>query len=289
MLVGISEAIRLFLTLYKYLFRFKDFCCFFKNKRESFSLLQSNEKILIRKKHNHSLNWDTFNECLAGLIDWDGCFLLSKKGYASLEITIQLRDVRCLNVIKQKYGGSIKIRANQNHLRYRLHHKKGLLKLIGDVNGLIRNPIRIIQLAKICDKYSIFFSYPEELVYNNGWLSGFFDSDGSVYINIISTQINITVGQKNKLILDNLAKIYGGSVYISKGKEHFKWIVYRKKEVLDLLDYFNIYKPRSGKLARINMIPKCYELYKLGAHKAPENTVLGKAWKQFKIKWDNFS
>jgi hypothetical protein len=105
---------------------------------------------------------------LAGIIDGDGCFLLSKKGYASLEITIQLRDVRCLNLIKQKFGGSIKVRANQNHIRYRLHNKEGLLKLIYAVNGLIRNPIRMLQLTKICEKYEILFLYPEPLVYNNG-------------------------------------------------------------------------------------------------------------------------
>jgi len=105
---------------------------------------------------------------LAGVIDGDGCFLLSKKGYASLEIIIQLRDVRCLNIIKQKHGGSIKVRANQNHLRFRLHHKQGLLKIIKGVNGLIRNPIRMVQLAKICEKYEIPFYYPTKLIYDNG-------------------------------------------------------------------------------------------------------------------------
>jgi hypothetical protein len=105
---------------------------------------------------------------LSGIIDGDGCFLLNKKGYASLEITMQLRDVRCLNLIKQKYGGSLKIRANQNHVRYRLHHKSGLLKLIADINGLIRNPVRMIQLGKICEKYNLLFYYPKELIYNNG-------------------------------------------------------------------------------------------------------------------------
>lgn len=67
-----------------------------------------------------------------------------------------------------KFGGSVKVRANQNHIRYRLHHKSGLLNLITSVNGLIRNPIRMIQLAKICEKYEIPFLYPEALVYHNG-------------------------------------------------------------------------------------------------------------------------
>jgi hypothetical protein len=101
------------------------------------------------------------------MIDGDGCFLLSKKGYASLEITIQLRDIRCLILIKQKYGGYIKVTANQNHLRYRLHNKKGLLNLINDINGLIRNPIRLLQLTKINEKYKISITSPEPLIYNS--------------------------------------------------------------------------------------------------------------------------
>jgi ubiquinol-cytochrome c reductase cytochrome b subunit len=92
-----------------------------------------------------------FNEWLAGVIDGDGCFQLSKKGYASLEIVTQLRDRRLLYLIKQKYGGAVKLYAGDNYLRYRLHHKAGLLNLIKGVNGLIRNPIRILQLGKICE------------------------------------------------------------------------------------------------------------------------------------------
>lgn len=60
-----------------------------------------------------------FNEWLAGLIDGDGCFLLSKKGYASLEITKDIRDEHCLNIIKQKYGGAVKLRSGSKSLRYR--------------------------------------------------------------------------------------------------------------------------------------------------------------------------
>lgn len=112
------------------------------------------------------------------MISWfnigDGCFQLSKKGYASLEIVMELRDKHCLYQIKQKYGGSVKLRAGDNHLRYRLHHKAGLLSLINAVNGLIRNPVRVIQLAKICLKYNIDLKDSEPLSYYSGWLAGFF-------------------------------------------------------------------------------------------------------------------
>ena len=304
MLVGISEAIRLLLTFFikliainlinLYFFIKKNIILFKYSQTFFFSDIKYSgfiHDISFNTEQNKRINErssNPFNEWLAGVIDGDGCFLLSKKGYASLEITIQLRDVRCLNIIKQKYGGSIKVRANQNHLRYRLHNKQGLLKLISDINGLIRNPIRMMQLAKICEKYDILFYYPEELTYNNGWLAGFFDTDGSIYFNLIAGQVYITAGQKNKLLLDPLVKIYGGSIYLSRGKEHFKWVVYKKKEIIDLLDYFKLYPLRSAKFARINLIPKYYELRKLGGHRTSENSVLGKAWKQFLIKWESF-
>jgi hypothetical protein len=43
-----------------------------------------------------------FNQWLAGLIDGDGYFALSKKGYAALEITLETRDSQCLYKIKKR-------------------------------------------------------------------------------------------------------------------------------------------------------------------------------------------
>jgi hypothetical protein len=78
---------------------------------------------------------------------------------------MELRDKHCLYKIKQKYGGSVKLHAGNNHLRYRLHHKDGLLNIINGINGLIRNPVRILQLGKICDKYGITLKDPQPLLY----------------------------------------------------------------------------------------------------------------------------
>ena len=77
-------------------------------------------------------------------------------------------DKKALNEIKHKYGGTIKPISNALALRYKLRHKKGLISLIDDVNGLIRNPTRLLQMNKLCAKYDIELKYPKPLTFNNG-------------------------------------------------------------------------------------------------------------------------
>lgn len=231
----------------------------------------------------------SFKEWLAGIIDGDGCFLLSKKGYASLEISNQLRDRRILYLIKQKYGGSVSLFAGNNYIRYRLHHKAGLLKLINGVNGLLYNPTRILQLGRICKNYGIELKDSQPLTYYSGWFAGFFDTDGSIYFSAASGQIFITASQKNRFILEPLVDLYGGKIYPMVKQEAFKWTCFSKKEILSLVnDYFKVNPLRSEKFTRVTMVNRFYELKKLNAHKASPNSDLGKVWKHFMVKWDNF-
>lgn len=64
-----------------------------------------------------------------------------------------------------------------------MRNKKGLVNLINGINGLVRNPSRLLQIKKLCNKYAIDLKYPKPLSYFNRWLSGFIASDGSVYLN----------------------------------------------------------------------------------------------------------
>jgi hypothetical protein len=300
MLVGISEAIRLlffncsffyykytfflinFLSTYNFFFKTDiNYICYIKK------IINNN---FIRNYANKSANFNSsnniFNQWLAGLIDGDGCFQLSKKGYVSLEITMDTRDKHCLYLIKQKFGGSIKLRSGVKAVRYRLHHKQGMINLINAVNGEIRNPVRLLQFNKICDKYNIKLILPSILTYNNGWLSGFFDSDGSVYLILSIFQMCISAGQKNNYILNLLPDLYGGTVYTQK--DSFKWVVRTKPEIIKLLDYFKLCPSRSAKHNRLKAIKKYYELKELKAHLATDNSILSKAWKKFLLKWNKW-
>lgn len=66
-----------------------------------------------------------------------------------------LSDEHALSQIKQKLGGSIKLRSGVKALRYRLHHKEGILELVSRINGHIRNSVRLEQLKKVCDILNI--------------------------------------------------------------------------------------------------------------------------------------
>lgn len=232
---------------------------------------------------------ENFASWLAGLIDGDGCFLLSKKGYASLEIVMEIRDKHCLYQIKEKFGGSIKIKSDVNFLRYRLHHKIGIINIINCVNGYIRNPVRLLQLEIICEKYGVLLKEPVKLTYNSSWLSGFFDADGSIYLNLSSSQVFITASQKTMFILEDLVKLYGGTIYHVSKTNSYKWTVFRKEEIVALCEYFKLNPCRSAKQRRVNLMKDYFFLRSLKAHLASPESLLTKNWNKFLKKWENYN
>lgn len=240
--------------------------------------LEPTKKDLI--EHKKFVQW------LAGLIDGDGHFNKSKQGRSALFITMDIRDQSLLFEIKHKYGGHIRKIAGANAVRYDLRQDKGLINLLNDVNGLIRNPKRLLQMNILCKHYNIDTKFSEPLTYHNGWLSGIIDSDGSIYFNKSSGQLFISITQKEKHILDPLIHLYGGRIDFSNSKkDSYKYIIYRKKEVFNLLDnYFKHYKLKSTKDIRLKMIPKLYELYIY--RNKPQEVVKYAEWISFMDKWN---
>ena len=241
---------------------------------EAIRLLNINKK-LYHKLSNSDKDLK-FKQWLAGLVDGDGSFLLSKKGYASLEITMDIRDEHALHIVKNVYGGSIKLRSNAKALRYRLHNKSGLLEIINDLNGHIRNSHRLVQLNN-------------KLTYNNGWLSGFFDADGTITINKSNSQLSIYASQKTSELLTPLVDLYGGYLYIDRGShQSYKWYITNREDIVKLISYFKKYPSRSAKNKRLHLIPQFYYLKDMKADKSEPNTLLAKSWDLFFNKWLNF-
>uniref|UniRef100_UPI0030E441BE hypothetical protein n=1 Tax=Dematophora necatrix TaxID=2751867 RepID=UPI0030E441BE len=219
--------------------------------------------ITLRSYSNKSsdLSQISFNEWLSGLIDGKGQFFKSKKGYANFKIVMKEEDKLALYNLKHKFGGSIKKISSETKLKYKLQHKKGLIQLINSVNGLIRNPARMLELNRVCLLYNIEFKMAEPLTYLNGWFSGFLDSDGSIHFNVKSNQLILSVTQKNKYLLDPIRDLYSGRIKLLKSKEAFEYCIYRKLEILNLIDnYFIKYPLKSSKRHKLELIKQLFSL-----------------------------
>jgi hypothetical protein len=89
-------------------------------------------------------------------------------------------------------------------------------------------------------------------------------------------------------MLDALVELYGGTIYPMVKVGAFKWTCFKKAEVLSLVNvYFKANPCRSEKKVRLHMVSRFFELRGLHAHKATPDSVLGKAWKNFIVKWDS--
>ena len=246
---------------------------------------------LSSKKELNKGNDDTdlkVRQWIAGVIDGDGNFYISKKGYVELSVVMEPRDIACLYKIKQRYGGSIKATSHAKAIRFRLHRMAGIQQVIKDVNGLIQNPVRLLQFKKVCNLYNVETIPSVDLKYDSAYLSGLFDTDGSVYFNKQSMQVFITVTQKGRELLDILVPVYGGVVLSSnKNATAFKWTVSKKIDVLNLIDnYFHWNNCVSAKNKKFGLVKHFYYLSSIGALKAPEDSVLGRSFISFVKRWE---
>jgi hypothetical protein len=238
----------------------------------------------------NSTNNNKFNEWLAGVIDGDGSFLVTKSGSSSCEITMDKYDYHTLMLIKNKLGGSVKLRSGVNAYRYRLHNREGMINLVNMVNGNIRNSKRIPTFIKVCTVLNINYIPASILTTSNAWFSGFFDTDGTITakFEIKSPTIAISVSNKNRVDVEPFL-LFNGNIHYSKGVYgHYVWFISSKSDILNMLEYFKTNPSRSHKLARLTLVNQFYTLKDLKAHQDTSNTPLHNRWNVLKIKWSYF-
>jgi len=124
---------------------------------------------------------------------------------------------------------------------------------------------------------------PAGLKYHSGWLSGFFDADGSVYISTKATSIHISATNNEKSLLDPLVSLYGGGISVTNTTgRSFKWVLSKKSDIFALLDNYFVHCPsHSAKKNRFKLISTYFELRSKKFHLAPETSANGKIWKSF--------
>lgn len=258
-------------------------------------------------KNKKKLQW------LAGLIDGDGCFNISNKGYACLEITVSLVDENVVQQIKQLFGGSIKPRGAYKALRYRLHNKPGLEKLLHAVNGHLRNSIRQQQFKRVLDIYNIQYIEPGDFSWATGYASGLLDSDGSIILSVkqhasspnqigclgqisrlqhaLKMQLSIKITQKYKqnvaflIHSDGNREPFGYIVFDKSQNGYYSWTISSKKDITMLLDYVSKHPCYSKKAHRLRLIKQYYKLYEQQAYLAEPGSYLKRCWNKFANDW----
>jgi NADH:ubiquinone oxidoreductase subunit 2 (subunit N) len=271
----------------------KNSCLYFSKKMSTFhagiytSVIKNKGALLKNKGYMIKSSDLIFKEWLAGLIDGDGYFLLSKNGFNCCQITMDAKDKKVLSKIQDVYGGRIKPISNAQSLKYKLRNKKGLIRLINDINGLIRNPTRLLQMNKLCIKYEINLKYPDPLTFDNGWFSGFLDSDGSIYYDEDLKDVLISVSQKNNYLLEPLVELYGGRIEINSHKiESFKYVIFRKEQIMNFItNYLHKYPLKTEKMKRVNLIK---EFYSLKLSYSNKDIIKLNEWVKFKDRWEKY-
>jgi len=88
-------------------------------------------------------------------------------------------------------------------------------------------------------------------------------------------------------LLEPLIVLYGGRIYILSPKiDAFKYIIYRKLELFNLIDnYFNNYPLKSEKMKRLNLIKQFYESK---VNKKNQDIYKLNKWVIFKDKWEKY-
>lgn len=163
------------------------------------------------------MNNSQLGHYLAGLIDGDGH--LSKIG--QLVIAYDEKDKSAAYWLKERigYGNIYKIKGKRAY-SYVLAKSDGMIRVIDLINGKLRTEIKYNQVLYLLNNNNLISQYSKPFTmntttdFNNFWLTGFIDSDGSFQIKIVKRIINgkekteirlkLQIAQKYKNILEDI-------------------------------------------------------------------------------------
>lgn len=270
-----------------------------------------------------NLKHQQWDQWFAGLVDGSGCFYINKKKEISFEITTAINNVRILYNIKNHLKtGSIKLRSGSNSIRYRVKTYSHIYDILNQLNGQLRNPVRLNQFTQACFILNIPVITTTLLVdKQNSYLSGLIDAEGTINISVSKTnQVNsqkpekegkitrlsqsrnfhhlslkiTTVSESNLIFIQKSYQL--GNIYCEKRnsrnktqKIQYHWTIVDYEEFILLYEYLKIHPLKSVKMHRIRLI-LCYFKYKeLKYHLKSSQTVEYKIWLKFCKSWFKYN
>lgn len=236
----------------------------------SWSLI--NDKISEHRPLYNKLNDnESLGYYLAGLIEGNGNI-----GLINITIVINYKDIKNAYYLKKLigYGRVIKYSNNNKVVILIFNKKEGRKKVFELINGKLLGPYKYKQLVE--QKYDIEFNMPIKPIVNfnlwdNPWLTGFSDANGSFGINISKSQINkigynikitFIIKQKYDYLLKYVSKTLGGHIYMFNKNlniEIYQYSSINLKNAYNVIKYFSKYPPLHNN-KYINFL-KWYKVY----------------------------
>ena len=191
---------------------------------------------------SYSTDIYNFAHYLAGLIDADGTISISKKNYVSIEITLDMEDVKTLYKLKNLLGfGLVRKRTAAKAYRIRWNKREYVEKILHLINGKVLTTQKKTVILKALQIFNISPITGNTLDPQNAWFAGFFDGEGYFSIRNKYTY-TLSVNQKERDILDLIKASFGcGNVYYDKSWDGYIYCITDLKSFKKVLQYFSIY------------------------------------------------
>lgn len=227
----------------------------------------SEHRPLYKKLYNDEL----LGYYLAGLIEGDGHI-----GLRNITIAINYKDIKNAYYLKKLigYGRIIRYSHSDKVIRLIFGKKEARKRVFELINGKLLGPYKYEQLLK--QKYDIEFNMPIKPIahfnlWDNPWLTGFSDADGSFGIDITKSKthkvgfnikITFIIKQKYDYLLKYVKNLLNGHIYMfNKGtdKKIYQYSSTNFKFAYNVIKYFNKFPPLHN--SKYNHFYKWYKVY----------------------------
>ena len=228
-------------------------------------------------KHLKPLNNEQLGYYLAGLIDGDGHFSKAQQ----LVIVFSSPDAFLAYYLKAKLGyGKVRKVKDKNAYLLIVSNKEGMLNVINLVNGKLRTEHKFDQVVnnvlshtRYADQ-SMSFSIDSSKNFDNHWLAGFSDADGSFQIKIIKRitrnkpeiRLNFQIDQKSELLLNMIKEYLGGNIGYRKYQDTYYYGSTSFGSAKRVIEYFDHYHLQSRKHISYLRWRKVYRLIQNKEH-----------------------
>lgn len=239
---------------------------------------------LISARSLNSFSKKELGHYLAGLIEGDGSFMKYQ-----LQIIYPSKDKKAAQELAKVLGfGVVWIPPKGNFVGFIVRTKEGLAYVLELTNGKFVGPHKINQLLKPNFETRLQMTIlPSTLqvTLDNAWLLGFFEADGSANIKVRnspkcftgkSVEVCIQIAQKDPLLLNLIAPLFGQKVTQVNRKATSTRIAYKGHEIATTsqkiislwLSYFNSpnFSLQGRKYFQICLVHQCFEFLKEKKH-----------------------